>query len=242
MNRSASSNIDDSGRISSYNNRDIDKSTNSIASIGQGDAAHEVFPHIPTTPSISSISSSSSSSSAASSCNSVLLTQPVSIPVTTVAERGHALHDPCIDEMENCSLQENERCNCVWQLMRSVHAIFHWLNRISCVRHGKCQSHGDEQDEADLQKKNKRDSNELTIYDASSVASLKDETSNKLDRQTVQQPKPQQQQQQSSPQHKSKQLQIDYPAVLYESLSRQNHDDITGVERFHKATFEEKLA
>jgi hypothetical protein len=58
---------------------------------------------------------------------------------TTAPHLAHAIvplehpHD-CVEELENCSLKDNERCNCIWQIMRVVHGIFHWLNSITCVR------------------------------------------------------------------------------------------------------------
>lgn len=163
----------------------------------------------------------------------LLTNQPASIPVTTVAERGHALHDPCIDEMENCSLQENERCNCVWQLMRSVHAIFHWLNRISCVRHGKCKSHGTEEHDEAVWQKTKHNDHELTIFDASNTTTtLENQTSNKLDNET-RQPQPLQP---SQPQNYD-----ESSAAMHKTKSQQN-DDADDVERSNKATFAETIA
>lgn len=43
----------------------------------------------------------------------------------------------CIEELENCSLQENEKCNCLWQIIRALHGVFHWLNTLTCIRHGR---------------------------------------------------------------------------------------------------------
>lgn len=43
----------------------------------------------------------------------------------------------CIEELENCSLQENEKCNCLWQVIRALHGVFHWLNTLTCIRHGR---------------------------------------------------------------------------------------------------------
>lgn len=195
--------------------RNINNSTASLASVvGDSAAAHEPFHHVPTTPSISSVSSScSSGSSAALSGKSVLLSQPAPMTATTVAERGHALHDPCIDEMENCSLQESERCNCVWQLMRSVHAIFHWLNRITCVRHRKHKSHYSKQPDADLQGDRPAAGTEMTIHDAvGNVTTPENQAPNSL------------------------------AALAVDSSSQHEPDTAAAVDRSNNATFEKKLA
>lgn len=63
----------------------------------------------------------------------------LSSPTTAIQISNHR-HE-CVDEMENCSLKDNERCNCVWQMMRAVHGIFHWINSVSCVhRRKRCRS------------------------------------------------------------------------------------------------------
>lgn len=52
--------------------------------------------------------------------------------------------EDCISELEKCSLQDNEKCHCLWQVLRAVHGIFHWLNTLTCIRHrrNKCDEDG----------------------------------------------------------------------------------------------------
>lgn len=38
----------------------------------------------------------------------------------------------CSIEIERCSLQTDERCHCVWNVFRMLHALFHWLRDFRC--------------------------------------------------------------------------------------------------------------
>jgi hypothetical protein len=62
--------------------------------------------------------------------------------------------DDCISEMEKCSLKDNESCHCLWQMMRAVHGIFHWMNTLTCIRrHRKCKrGEADSEDDGGVEK------------------------------------------------------------------------------------------
>lgn len=69
------------------------------------------------------------------------------IPMTVIDMQNLSRHPPrateddCISEMEKCSLKDNESCHCLWEMMRAVHGIFHWMNTLTCVRkHRKCKA------------------------------------------------------------------------------------------------------
>lgn len=89
----------------------------------------------------------STSSSSSASVESLLPSSIMSYTGERLAPSAPTLprrNSECVEELDRCSLKDNERCHCFWQMLRTAHGISHWINALSCLRRRKHEHRGED--------------------------------------------------------------------------------------------------